>query len=72
MLEISNVYAKDVVNVKATMTWVCIELGGELNFNLVSVYSPYNLRERAQMWNDLSFVSGNCILCGDFNMVEFG
>lgn len=46
-------------------------MGGELNFNLISVYAPNSPRERATVWNELADFADSSILCGDFNMVEF-
>ena len=68
---ISRDIAKDVMNVISNKEWVCIQLGGELNVNLISVYAPCSPRERAKVWEDISSITGNSIMCGDFNNVEF-
>ena len=51
-------------------SWVAVSLGGEFNVNLVSMYAPNSPRERTQVWKEVSGLSGNSLICGDFNMVE--
>ena len=71
VIGINPSFAKEVVKSYKNKSWVCVEFGGELNFSLVSVYAPCNPRERALVWEELSSLTGNLLLCGDFNMVAF-
>ena len=71
VIGIANSYSKDVLDVISAKSWACVKLGGELNLNLISVYSPCGPRERASVWEEIASLSGNCIVCGDFNMVEW-
>lgn len=71
VIGVSSSLAKDIVDVFVNKSWVCVDFGGELNFKCMSVYAPCSPRERAQVWSDIAAISGDVILCGDFNMVEY-
>ena len=46
-------------------------MGGDFNFNLISIYVPNSPRERTAVWKKLVDLADSSILCGDFNMVKF-